>query len=177
MEEKKNKIYTKWWFWVCIVAIVLIVGFVVIICMGFMIATSGLNEITLDIHNKVDANINVYSSTGESILILEFPNYTTGDEAKEKISQTLEVVKSHPNKLSNFETLIIYTPVNSDETEKGHLRIYKYILSVDSNNNVQISQGSILQYIDANLYIKALEDSVNAWDTTIDTYNKFLFEN
>ncbi len=177
MEEKKNKFYTKWWFWLCIVAIALIIGFVVIMGIGFMFATSGLNKITLDIHDKIDKNINIYSSTGGSVLILEFPNYTTGDYAKEKINQTLEIVKTYPNELTNFKNLIIYTPVNSEETEKGHLRIYKYTLSVDNNNNVQLSQGSVLQYIDANLYIKALEDSINAWDTSIDTYDKFLFDN
>lgn len=83
MEEKKTKLYQKWWFWLCMVLIALIISFTVIMMVGFSIATSGINEIAMTIQD-IDNEATLYSSAGGNTVVVEIPNYTDNTK-KDKV--------------------------------------------------------------------------------------------
>lgn len=130
--EKKQtmKIYEKWWFWVCIVIIVLIISFAVALIEGYKYATSGLNAITLEIHNKINKDINVYTSTGNSMLILEFPTFMIDDSNTEsrgyELKEAIEILLSHSDVLSTYKDIICYASFIEDGEEDICITKAKY---------------------------------------------------
>ena len=127
MEEKK-KLYQKWWFWLCIVLLTLIVGFVLIIVVGLSITTSGINEVALAVQN-IDDEATVYTSAGMNTVVVEIPNYTdnTKKSKKENIENTIKKYSSSNKVLSNYSKFILITKINSDNTENYFYNINVYL--------------------------------------------------
>ena len=116
--EEKFKLYQKWWFWLCIVLIVLIVAFLIIMVTAFQTATSGINEVALKIQ-KIDNDATVYTSAGGNTVIVEIPNYTD-DTKKDKKDQIIETIKDYSGEwqvLNNYSKFILITKIPSDEKE------------------------------------------------------------
>ena len=116
--EKKNKFYTKWWFWLCMVAIVLIIGFVVIMGIGFMVATTGINEVAMKVQ-AIDSEATLYSSAGGNTVVVDMPNYTdeTKKNKKENIEKIIKNYASNGGILENYSKFIFITKINSDGKE------------------------------------------------------------
>lgn len=127
MEEKK--VYQKWWFWVCIVLLALIMGFVLIMMVGFKIATSGISEVAMTIQN-IDNEATVYSSAGNNTVVVEIPNYTdnTKKDKKENIENTIKNYCNTNGILSNYSKFILITKINSDNKENYFYNINVYDL-------------------------------------------------
>ena len=128
MEEKK-KLYQKWWFWVCIVLLTLIVGSVLIMMVGFKIATSGISEVAMTVQS-IDNEATVYSSAGNNTIVVEIPNYT--DDTKKSKKENIEnIIKDYCNYngiLSNYSKFVLITKINSDNKENYFYNINVYDL-------------------------------------------------
>ena len=145
MEENvdKNKFYAKWWFWLCMVVTALIIGFVVIMSMGFVIATSGINEVALKVQ-KIDSEATLYSSAGGNTVVVEMPNYTdnTKKDKKENIEQIIKNYASNGSILENYSKFILITKINSEGKEDYFYNTSVYNLpsmtKVDSESKTYI---------------------------------------
>ena len=74
MEEKETKkektFYKKWWFWLIILAIVIAIGFTIIMAMAFEYARGGIHQVAFDVQS-IDDEATVYSSAGENTIIVD----------------------------------------------------------------------------------------------------------
>lgn len=115
MEEKKTKLYQKWWFWLCMVLIALIISFTIIMMVGFSLATNGINEVARTIQD-IDNEATLYSSAGGHTVVVEVPNYTdsTKKDKIEKIENAIKKYSKKDNILSNYSKFILITKMNSD---------------------------------------------------------------
>jgi len=115
-ENQKTKLYQKWWFWLCIVGIALIVGFVLIMMVGFNIATGGINEVAMKVQS-IDNEATLYSSAGGNTVVVEMPNYKddTKKDKKEKIENIIKEYASNGGILNNYSKFILIRKINSDD--------------------------------------------------------------
>ena len=59
----KKPIFKKWWFWVIILAVVIVIGITTIMVMALNIVKSGINEVALSVQG-IDEEATVYTSAG-----------------------------------------------------------------------------------------------------------------
>lgn len=128
MEEKK-KLYQKWWFWVCIVIITLIVGFVLIMMVGFLVATSGIHIVAKEVQN-IDNEATVYTSAGNNTVVVEIPNYSDSTK-KDKMEKIEDVIKKYSNEdgiLNDYSNFVLITKMNLNNKEDYFYNVDTYSL-------------------------------------------------
>jgi len=127
LKEKKFILWQKWWFWLFVIVAIVII---IIMGIGFKIATSGASKITLDLHNKINKDIIVYTSTGSTILTVELPEYDYNNSEdvntrSNEVEEVVNVLEGYVNTvLSTYEKLYIYLTIN----ENGEKTLVKYEL-------------------------------------------------
>lgn len=116
MEEKGTKkeknFYKKWWFWLIILVIIIVISFTIIMGIAFHTATSGINEVALDIQN-IDSEATVYTSAGGSNLVIELNNWNSdnGDKKSQIITTVREKINN--GEMKSYAELTILTYINS----------------------------------------------------------------
>ena len=145
--EEKKPIYKKWWFWLIMLGMAIVLGFTIIMLTAFNIVTSGINKVALEVQ-RIDNEATVYSSAGSNVVIVEIPNYTDDTKLakKEKIE---EVIKDNARKyepLEDYSTAIICTKMNEDDSKDYFLSMTAYSLP-DMTENEDLS-GLYIDFIE-----------------------------
>lgn len=147
MEEKK-KLYQKWWFWICIVLVVLIISFTIIMVIGFNTAISGISGVAKQIQDVSD-NTTLYSSAGDNILILQI-NYF--DKLKDgDLKKIFDIIKSNiDTTFSNYSKLVVLNYIDVENQEIPMLMFKEYSMP-------DLAETKEITYVDINLYKEAVE--------------------
>ena len=147
MEEKK-KLYQKWWFWVCIVLLALIVGFVIIMAIAFSTVTSGISGVAIQIQN-ISENATLYSSAGDNTLILQIDHFDKLEDGK--LEEMFDIIRANNDSIfSNYSKFIIFNYIDIETQENPMLLIKEY-------NMPDLKETKELTYVDFNLYEEAVE--------------------
>lgn len=103
MEKEKTKLYQKWWFWLCIVLIVCVVGSITIICLTqFNDKNSNLIDIQKQI-NSISEHYSLYIKNDKLILLGENLN----KDNQTKLQEIVKVLKENINTtFKNYTSLI-----------------------------------------------------------------------
>lgn len=152
MEEKK-KLHQKWWFWVCIVLIVLIVGFVSIMLVAFNTAISGIGGVAMQIQD-ISENATLYTSAGNNTLILQINHF---NELKDgDLNKMIDIIKVNTSTtFSNYSKFITLSYIDNDEGQENYLLLIKEYSIPDF---VEIQS---LNYIDYSKYEEIFQNYSN----------------
>lgn len=104
---KEKEFYKKWWFWLIILAITVVIGLTIFFVVALNFATKGVHEVAFKVQS-IDSEATVYSSAGENTVILEIPNYTS--DKNDKIDSIRKVIKEYAkqgNVLGNYSKCIM----------------------------------------------------------------------
>ena len=114
-EKKKIAIYKNWWFWVIILAIIIIVCFTSIVALRFSIILNEVKELGRDI-KEISEDVTVYSSAEENTLIIELRNWS--NDNAEEMNQIITVVKNRVSdgELQSYTKLITLAYLKSNDT-------------------------------------------------------------
>lgn len=155
MEEKK-KLYQKWWFWVCIVLIVLIISFTAIMMVGFFVATSGISGVAKQIQN-ISENTTLYSSAGNNTLILQIDHF---DKLKDgDLKEMINIIKDNSNTtFENYSKFIILNYIDVESQEAPMLLIKEYSMP-------DFIETKELTYIDYNIYENTMNGYTNLFNS------------
>mgnify|MGYP005796093057 CR=1 FL=1 len=162
-EAKKEKaFYQKWWFWLIILAISVVVGFIIIMGIAFNFVTTGINEVALSIQ-KIDNEATVYTSAGQNTIVIEIPNYTdeTKKDKEEAIISLLKEYSSDSETLSDYSKVILCEKINSDNNIKNYFLTTKVYLLPNMNEDVEQEE----------IYIDFVEYTKQSLSTTTPTIN------
>lgn len=149
-EEKQTKLYQKWWFWVCIVLLALIVSFVIIMLIDFYFSTNGINEVAQAIQ-EIDNEATIYTSAGNNTIVVEIPN---GNEINGKQAENIGyTIKKYVDNgtLSNYSKFIVI--IKTTLSDKINIYTSTYELSNMSciENNSYINTNDIVETFYNNL--------------------------
>ena len=146
--EEKRKVYQKWWFWVCIVLLALIVGFVIIMAIAFSTVTSGISGVAMQIQNISD-NATLYSSAGDNILILQIDHF---DKLKDgDLKEMINTIKDNSSTtFESYSKFIILNYIDVENQENPMLLVKEYSMP-------DLKETKELTYVDFNLYEEAVE--------------------
>lgn len=149
MEKEKTKLYQKWWFWLCIVLIVLIIGFTSIVMVGFNIATSGISGVARQIQD-ISKNTTLYSSAGNNTLILEIDHF---DQLKDgDLEKIINIIKENTNTtFEYYSKLIILNYIDVKNQETPMLMIKEYSMP-------NFTETKDLTYVDYNIYENTMKN-------------------
>lgn len=153
-------IVKKWWFWVCLVLITLIVSFVILMVFAFNTATSGISGVALEILH-ISENAILYSSAGETELILKIEHFDKLEEGQPQ--KIMNILKSYKDTiLSSYKKLIVISMIdNKSDTNKAN-----YLILYQEYNMSDFSTPTVKQYIDFSEY----EELFNTYDKTMNSY-------
>lgn len=167
-KQEKTKLYQKWWFWLCIVLISLILAFVMIMAMGFQVATSGIHKVALDVQ-KIDNDSTVYSSAGGNTVVVEIPNYTddTKEDQKNAIIKTIKNYASEGQVLNTYSKFILITKIPSDDKENYFVSSTVYELP--SMNEITDESNIYIDFVEFTK--ESLSGSTNTSNSTTSTNN------
>lgn len=118
MEKEKVAIYKKWWFWLMILAMVLIISGTLIIMKGFSIVLDEIGTLAIDIQNIYE-DATVYTSAGDNTIIIELRNWN--DDYSDELEKIGQTVKSKINRgeLSSYSKLVMITYIEVDNIEEA----------------------------------------------------------
>lgn len=155
-----KEILKKWWFWVCLVIITLIIGFTAIMLKAFDEVAGELGETAKQVED-IYSEATLYRSAGANTLILELPNLDistdTGESTYSKVKSIIyDNNKNFENTYSKLTTLIT-TSINESTL------MYKEEYDLTSGDTIQFSG-----YIDYDTW-KNTYDSVPTSTSTEDT--------
>ena len=172
--QAKKKVYQKWWFWLCIVFIALIIAFVIIMAMGFQVATSGINKVAFDVQ-KIDNDSTVYSSAGGNTVIVEIPNYTddTKKEQRDNIIETIKNYASQGQVLNTYSKFILITKIPSDNKEDYFISSTVYELP--NMNEIAEESKTYIDFVE--FTTESLSSIMNSSDSTTSNANNSTKEN
>lgn len=159
----KAKLYQKWWFWLCIVLIVLILAFIIIMAMGFKMVTSGINQVAFDVQ-QIDNDATLYSSAGGNTVIVEIPNYTddTKKDKKDSIIETIRNYASEGQILNTYSKFILITKIPSDDDKKDYF-ISSTVYELPSMNEITDESKIYIDFVEFTK--KSLSGSTNTSST------------
>lgn len=156
-------IVKKWWFWVVLLAITIVVGITIIMVTALIITTTGIHKVARSVQ-EIDNEATVYTSAGGNTLIVELPNYTD-DTKKHKVEAIETVLKAYADEngiLHNYSKAIICEKINSNEDN-----IENYFISTKV-----YSLPTMTQDMDAgDVYIDFIEYTKKSLNTTATTAN------
>lgn len=155
----KTKLYQKWWFWVCIIFVVLIIGIVLSIILIVKDNTKNIDNISSQIQN-IYKNSALYSSI-DSTLILELKHFDTEKNAIE-YRNIISLIKNNLNKeLKNYKKLIILSYIDDEENNQSQYMLLTTVYSLPD-----FMEKENINYIDFNNYMNLY----NAYNETMNSY-------
>lgn len=118
MEKEKVAIYKKWWFWLIIFAIVLIISFTLIMWKAFSTAFDEVSVLAIDVQNVYE-DATIYTSAGDNAIIIELRNWS--NDYSEELNEIVDIVKSKINngELQQYSKLITLTYLESNNIEEA----------------------------------------------------------
>lgn len=118
MEKEKVAIYKKWWFWLIILAIVLIISFTLIMWKAFSTAFDEISVLAIDVQNVYE-DATIYTSAGNNTIIIELRNWS--NDYLEKLNEIVNIVKAKINngELQQYSKLITLTYLESNNIEEA----------------------------------------------------------
>lgn len=121
MEKEKVAIYKKWWFWLIILAIVIIISGTFIIMKGFSIVLDEVSSLAIDVQNIYE-DATIYTSAGDNTIVIELRNWD--NDYVETLNKIIEAVKNKINngELQQYSKLMTLTYLTSNETEDLFIR-------------------------------------------------------
>lgn len=114
VETRKKQVYKKWWFWVVLLSVMLVIGITINILTPLVITTTRMNKLA-SIVQEIDKKATIYTSIGENTLIIELPNYTTKKHNVEAIEIVLKGYASESEILHNYSKVILCEKINPNE--------------------------------------------------------------
>lgn len=169
-ETKKVKnFYQKWWFWLCMFLIAIVISFTIIMMVGYNLAIGGISQVALAVQS-LDNEAIVYSSAGDNTVIVEIPNYTetSKKQTKENIIDLIKTFASNNGELSNYSKFILITKTNYDDME---VEDYFYITEVYSLPDMTQDTEASKTYIDFIALSNEFSNSSDNVDNTTDSSN------
>lgn len=170
MEENKVKLYKKWWFWVCMIFVVLIIGIVLSIILIVKDNTKNIDNISLQIQN-IYKDSTLYSSINNT-LILELNHFDTEKNAIE-YRNIISLIKNNLNKeLKKYKKLIILSYIDNKENNQGQYMLLTTVYSLpdfmekESKNYIIFDNYKELYNNYMNLY--------NSYDETMKDYTNLF---
>ena len=162
MKEEK-KFYTKWWFGLVLLAIVIVIGIIIIMIMAFN-TIRGEGDYLSSRVQKIYADAKVYDSILNRTLILELNNWD--NQNKEKFAEIFGIIKEEAGKgmLQSYDKLITLSYIKSNNKENTLFIKQVYNLPDFAND-------STVEYIDFDEY----QNMYNTLNKTMDGYTN-LFE-
>lgn len=165
VEKEKKPLYKKVWFWIILLAMIIVAGITIIMVTALFIVTTGIHEVARAVQN-IDNEATVYTSAGGNTLIVEIPNYT--DDTKKHKIETIEILlKGYAAKngiLNNYSKAIICTKINSDDNIENYFISTRVYSLPDMTQD--INEGDV--YIDFMEYTKKSLNTTDATNTTTD---------
>lgn len=142
-EEKKNKLYLKWWFWLIVLTIVIAICVTLIIFVGYDMINpdKNLSKLSQDLQSFHN-NTFVYQSANKENIIIDcnFSDLETELEKEEEIGKIIG---------KNLETLSLYKNIqlnlNIDDGQKCILNINPQTQEVDKTTQKWILEDSEAQ--------------------------------
>lgn len=118
MEKEKVAIYKKWWFWLIILAIVLVISFTLIMWKAFSTAFDEISVLAIDVQNVYE-DATIYTSAGDNTIIIELRNWS--NDYSEELNEIVDIVKSKINngELQQYSKLITLTYLESNNIEEA----------------------------------------------------------
>ncbi len=92
-----KEIIKKWWFWLILLGIIIVIGFTIIMMMAFNMIKGEVGDLAIQIQNIYE-DATIYASAGNNTLILELDNWN--NNYSDELSRMIEIVK---NKINNNE--------------------------------------------------------------------------
>lgn len=165
-ETKKLKLYQKWWFWLILLAIAIVLGITIIMVEALIITTGGIHKVAKAVQS-IDNEATVYTSAGGNTIIIEIPNYSdkTKKDKEEEIEKTLKKYADKNGILSNYSKAILCEKINSDDNIEDYF-ISTKVYSLPKMNQ-EIDSGNV--YIDFIEYTK--KSFTNTSSTSKNTVN------
>lgn len=107
-KQKKEKIfYKKWWFWIILLIMILIIGFTVIILVGFNMINPDKNLIELAKKLKdYDERITVFQSANKRTIAINC-NFDNEGEATEKSTEIGKIINNYMDYLGVYKNISI----------------------------------------------------------------------
>lgn len=176
-----KEVYKKWWFWLIILAIVIIMGLTIFFVVALNFATKGIHEVAFKVQS-IDNESTVYSSAGENTVIIEIPNYSS--DKNDKIDSIRNVIKEYSkqgNVLGNYSKCLIILEASNNyvvskytyklpEMEMDTTNSTVYIDSIAQNefnnrtqNNENNSKGEDIS-LTAGKYVVGTDIKVGKYD-------------
>jgi len=115
-ETKKLKLYQKWWFWVIILAIV-IIGAISIMAMTFNSKKSEISDLAIQIQ-EIHKDAIVYSSKENKTLFIELRNWS--NKNSNELGKIIDIVKNTgKNKLSMYDKFVTLAYLESNDKKES----------------------------------------------------------
>lgn len=106
----------KWWFWLTLLAIVIVIGFTIIMIMAFNMDKGEIGSLAIEIQNVYE-DATIYTSAGSNVLVLELNNWDNGNN--DKLSQIINIVKTkvNNNELQSYTKFVTLAYIKSSGKE------------------------------------------------------------
>ena len=122
MANHNNRLIQKWWFWLCLIIITIIICFTLII----LNIKSGITGIAIQIQD-IYPNATLYTSAGDNTLILELEHLSEND-----VNSSFDMLKpikdNLTTELTTYSKLIIIGYIDIDNTERDEMVQVTYSL-------------------------------------------------
>lgn len=164
MEKEKVAIYKKWWFWIIILAIVIVISFTLIMWKAFSTAFDEISVLAIDIQNVYE-DATVYTSAGNNTIFIELRNWS--NDYSDKLNEILDIVKTKIDNggLQQYSKFITLAYLTSSETED---LLIKHTYNIPSFTEVE----EIKQYISFSEY----QELYDSYDDSMQLLNS-IFSN
>lgn len=159
-EQKKGKaLYNKWWFWLIILGIVLVISFTVIFLKVFNSVFDEVGKLAIEVKSIYEDAV-VYTSAEKNTLVIELRNWS--NDNTEELNQIVNAVKSRVSngELSSYDELVTLSYLESNEKEE--------VLFIRTSYNIPefTQNGESKEYIDFSEY----QDLYNTLNETMNSY-------
>ena len=150
----------KWWFWVIMLAIAIVLGITIIMLIALNLATKGIHEVAREVQ-LIDSEATVYTSAGGNNIIIDIPNYSddTKKNKKDEIKALLKEYASKNGILSNYSKAILLERINSSDNN-----IKDYILST-----IVYKLPNMIEDDESKVYIDLIEQTKESFENEFST--------
>lgn len=164
--DNSKSIYKKWWFWLILLAIVIIISFTIIMTKAFSVIKSEVGDYAVEVQ-EIYEDATIYTSAGNNNLVIELRNWN--NDYDDKLSQIINITKNKINngELSLYNKLITVSYIESNNKNEVLFVKMEYNLPEFSQNEEETRE-----YIDFEEY----QQLFSTLDETTDSYTE-LFNN
>lgn len=156
-------IIKKWWFWLIILAIIIVIGITIIMLKAFDMALGEVEKLAIEIQNIYE-DATIYSSAGENTLVLELNNWSNSNT--EELNKIINTVKNKikDNKLQSYSKFVTLAYLESSNKEN--------VLFIKTTYNLpDFTKEEELEYIMFSEYQDLYKTLSNTMDGYTNLYN------